>query len=115
MVLLFEKAFFLDIYQYFVCVHSSFFPIGKFCFLNSPLAKVSLVVQLFRIQEVKEDIASLLEVKANTLKAACATKQMSFIFYLLLTPSIYGASGAKVEKDNILQRKSLESQNVGQT
>lgn len=30
-----------------------------------------------------------------------------------LVTELWQASGAKVEKDNILQRKSLESQNVG--
>ncbi len=31
-----------------------------------------------------------------------------------LVTELWQASGAKVEKDNILQRKSLEFQNVGQ-
>jgi hypothetical protein len=32
-----------------------------------------------------------------------------------LVTELWQTSGAKVEKDNILQRKSLEFQNVGQT
>lgn len=32
-----------------------------------------------------------------------------------LVTELWQASEVKVEKDNILQRKSLESQNVGQT
>ena len=50
------------------------------------------MLNFFRIQEVKEDIASLLEDKAKTLKAAYYHK--TYGFYLLLTSLIFLASKA---------------------